>query len=335
MGIIRSIRSGAGKAAFEADKLRRLNAIQSIIRSLEEEIRESTYRVGQVALELHQAGLLTQSELLQVCDHLVMLYSQKVAREQEIRAVRVEEYVEPQRETRYSRLCPNGHGELPSTAMFCPVCGSRAVDAPTPAPSSRFCPSCGMSLTADTRFCPTCGAGVPQAQPTRPAPPPPAAVREPVKAGPIVFSSLPSEKPQTLPPAVGARHCPACGTALVAEAIFCPGCGGSVADVVVPIPPLPAKPVEQELAPRSAKAEELSETRYCPTCGTALIPEAVFCPSCGEKALNTIIPPPPLRAQRIEEIPVEEVRDESALAESSTSEDSGRPDAETEEPLES
>ena len=235
------IRSGAGRAAFEADKLRRVNSVQSIIKSLQEEINQTFFRAGRVAFELHQAGQVAQPELQQVCGHLTMLHGQVIARGHEIEAIRDQEYVEPRREPQYGRLCPNGHGELPPQAKFCPVCGAQAVSAPPPAATSKFCPACGTELLPEARFCPGCGAAVPRPSPAPAAPPP---VPEPeAPPVPAVEPSLPVTPaieplppaaqgfPLPPPPALEPLHCPNCGSSLVPEAIFCPRCGEDVASI--------------------------------------------------------------------------------------------------------
>lgn len=209
-GILGRIRSGAGRAALEADKLRRITSVQSIIKSLKEEIDQAFSRAGYVAFDLHQAGRITQPELREICERIAALQAQIAAREREIETTRSEAYVEPTRGPQYGHLCPNGHGELPSEAQFCPVCGAQAIDVPSPV-ASAFCPACSAALVPGARFCPKCGAPVPE-----PSPP------SPVEQPPYV----PEESPPTPPPPVAASSlCPMCGASLVPEAAFCPDCG--------------------------------------------------------------------------------------------------------------
>lgn len=61
------IRSGAGKAAFEADKLRRMNAIQSGIKGLKDEVRRALNRVGDVAYDLYRDEQIDQPALEEAC----------------------------------------------------------------------------------------------------------------------------------------------------------------------------------------------------------------------------------------------------------------------------
>ena len=62
------VRSGAGKAAFEADKLRRVTAAQSDLRGLREEMNRAVNLIGRVAFDLHQRGQDSPPELRAACD---------------------------------------------------------------------------------------------------------------------------------------------------------------------------------------------------------------------------------------------------------------------------
>ena len=212
------IRSGAGRAAFEADKMRRIASIQSTIKSVKEEINEAFYRAGQVAYESYREGQVTQPKLLGACERIGSLQAQIMAREQEIEVIRNEAFSEPEHQSQYGYLCPNGHGELPSGAKFCPVCGSQAVHVPPPPPdeTGSTCPTCGAEVGSVARFCPACGSAT--SQPSL-AP----SAEEP-----------PQEEAETPPPPPAQVDplCARCGSSLVPGAIFCPDCGYRVEEEV-------------------------------------------------------------------------------------------------------
>jgi len=263
-GIFDRIRSGAGRTALEADKLRRIASVQSVIKSLKEEINQAFYRAGYVAFDTYRAGRITQPELRKACEHIAALQAQIAAREREIEAIRSEAYVEPTRGPRYGYMCPNGHGELPAGAQFCSVCGAQAIHVPPPA-TGTFCPACGTALVPGARFCPACGAAVPE--PSLPSP---------VEQQPYV----PEESPPTPSLPIAGVSCSTCGAVLVPEARFCPECGAAVPE---PSPPPAAEqqphvPEESLPTPPPAAAPTL-----CPKCGAFLVPEAVFCPDCGHR----------------------------------------------------
>ena len=314
-GIFNRIRSGAGRATFEADKQRRILAIQATVRGLRREIEQSVQRVGGVAMGLYHAGRLAEPELQQVCQETAALQAQVAAQEREIESIRQETFVEPTygptagAGAAYGDVCPNGHGALPAGARFCPVCGAQAVYRAPPA-AGTFCPSCGAALVPGASFCPSCGA--PQQAVAPQAPPPPEA-----------SAPLPPQPP------AGARVCSNCGTVLPAEATFCGQCGQPVAApttveeapaateiepaaVLEPIATEPepmATEIESKLSMEEAafepepKAPEdeaflgvapSDSLNRCSACGTPLVPEAAFCPECGQvvaRAEEAVAPP--------------------------------------------
>jgi uncharacterized OB-fold protein len=191
--------------------------------------------------------------------------------------------VEPTRGPQYGHMCPNGHGELPPGAQFCPVCGAQAIYMPPPA-AGALCPACGAALVPGARFCPKCGAPVPE-----PSPP------SPVEQPPYV----PEESPPTPPPPVADVSCPACGAALVSGARFCPECGAAIPE---PSPPPVAEqpPYVPEESPPAPPPPVAGVS--CPACGAALVPEARFCPECGATVPE---PSPPPAAEQQPHVPEE------------------------------
>ena len=305
------IRSGAGKAAFEADKLRRVASVQSTINGLKKEVEKAYYQIGQVAYGLYGNGRITQPELKESCDRLAGLQTGITAHEQEIAAIRAEEFVEPQVSfsPQYGRICPNGHGAISAQDTFCQTCGAKAVYVPPPMPtlagSIATCPNCGTPLTADARFCATCG------QPT-------------------------SKPSLTLVPDPAMGACPNCGVPFLPDAVFCAECGHRVEpDEVVesetvepeesdmetemslaeeplvsgweeeveetgetavileanePAMDLLDEPLLETTAetPITAEEENSDETAKqkigaCPVCGSHLLSDAAFCAECGHQ----------------------------------------------------
>ena len=207
-GIINRLRSGAGKAGLEADKLRRVTTIQMTIRSFRQEIEKGIGQVGQVAFALYQQGQITQPELQElqtVCYSVASLYAQIAAHEKEIESIRSEEYDDPEQAT-YGHICPNGHGRLAPETRFCPKCGATAIDVHPP--TMVRCNQCGTSLDANIRFCSNCGTPV-----TPPA------------QAPFSHSPTLSESVQGMPSPSLDRTCPNCTATLTEDAIFCIECG--------------------------------------------------------------------------------------------------------------
>jgi hypothetical protein len=278
------LRTGAGKAAFEADKLRRVASVQSTIKSLKEEVNKAFYQVGHVAYALYSQGKVAQPELKEVCDHLAALQAQIAGHEQEIESIRAEKYVEPAASStsQYGRVCPNGHGPIPLPNNFCQTCGARAVDISPPAPAAAvLCRNCHSPLPDAASFCANCG------------------------------------QPVAEPMADASAACRNCGAALPADSLFCSECGQPVVtetvkpeaeagqdpaeaadqtgaewptevtldwDDVEDETPFPLGETREQTV--AVNTLETQEAGTCPACDNPLLPDATFCAECGYRVLN-------------------------------------------------
>ena len=156
------MRSRAGQAAFEAEKMRQITALQLKIRTLRQQGEQAAQQAGTIAYQLYRAGQVTPPALQQACAALDMLETQIATHEQEIEQIRAQPYVAPAAPM-VSLICPQGHGVLLPGDSFCQQCGARGV-----MPASNLCPHCHAPLPPNARFCTVCGNPVAAA-----APPPP------------------------------------------------------------------------------------------------------------------------------------------------------------------
>jgi RNA polymerase subunit RPABC4/transcription elongation factor Spt4 len=172
-GFLDKIKSGADKAAFEADRLRRQTQAQSALSKLKNDVNTQTAALGQKALALYDAGALAQPELLAVCQQMDALRQRIAVQEAEVERIRQEKPMDapapaeapapvPARAPAPSgHICPDCQTPLPADIRFCPECGAKAVDLAPPAPpeppAHKVCANCGASVPAGSRFCPECG----------------------------------------------------------------------------------------------------------------------------------------------------------------------------------
>jgi hypothetical protein len=191
-GLFGHLRSTAGKAAFEAEKVRRVAGLQSTIRSLKADTNRVYYEAGQLVFGLYEAGEIEQPALEAICGRILALRSEIAAREQEIEQIRREPYLEATLDASgRAEVCPNGHGPLISGARFCQVCG--AVGVLPGSVSTSTCARCGAALQEGARFCLNCGHAV-----------------TPEPAGATT------------------GRCRNCGAELIPKAQFCADCGAGV-----------------------------------------------------------------------------------------------------------
>lgn len=157
-GFIDRLRSGAGKAAFEADKLRRIAAEQSSLKTLKEEVKKITQELGALTYDLHGSGRVQQPELVQICRRIDALQAQIASLEEKLEAIRAEEFVEEAAAATYTgRVCPRGHGPIAPENNFCVHCGAAAIVAAPPQSQGPVCDECGADLPREARFCTECG----------------------------------------------------------------------------------------------------------------------------------------------------------------------------------
>jgi len=207
-GFLDRLKKGADRAAFEAERLRRIASVRSEINALKGRVKQNRKSLGIRALELFDADHLTQPELLEICEQIAALRQQVAEKEAKIEAIRQETLPEEPEPALYGHICPRCKIRLPDEAQFCPRCGGPAADVLPPtlpeAPAGRLCSNCGERLVEGAVSCPSCGTKV-----KAPAPAP-------------------------------VRVCASCGTPLVEGAVFCPECGTRVEE------PEPVAAVEGE-----------------------------------------------------------------------------------------
>jgi rubrerythrin len=157
-GIFGSIRQGAAPAAFEADKLRRVNQVQSEITALKRQVNQHTTQLSDRAIELYKTGELTQVDLVAECEQIASQRDQitlKQTRVEEIQQETMKEEGAPSEGV----TCPVCGTPIPDGASFCPACGAAAG---APEPEEALCTNCQASISADTVFCLRCGTRVQQ-----------------------------------------------------------------------------------------------------------------------------------------------------------------------------
>lgn len=243
MSFFDQLRSGAEKAAFEADKVRRIASEQAAIRSLRADLEKAVQAIGNTTFSLYQEGKINHPELEQVLQQAAAVQNKIEEREQRIAAIRAEEF-EATAGAQYGRICPNGHGAIPEQDNFCQHCGAQAIYVPPPA--ERQCPHCGASLVSEARFCSGCG-------------------------NPVTESTEPAEE-----------ACPKCGAALESGAAFCIECGHRIEQKAEPSL-APAEAMTEEPSPTPEESETPDEEQVSAAEADPELPETIIEQAPGEE----------------------------------------------------
>jgi RNA polymerase subunit RPABC4/transcription elongation factor Spt4 len=193
-GHIKSAIQGIRNQWTEVDRRRRINQLNSQVKTLQTEMKQLTEALGLQTLSLFDAGKISNPELARLCERIGELRTEIQERRSELNNLKAQAVTA-------SSQCPKCQAEVPATAEFCPKCGTRVRMAQTepasgapPAAQQRVrlrCPKCKTILPPDAGFCPTCGAKL--------------------------------KMPQNAP--TSKQFCASCGAEMGASARFCPVCG--------------------------------------------------------------------------------------------------------------
>ncbi len=125
--ILGKLKSGASKAAFDADKLMKVRKIEGDITQLKKQIDNFQERLGEITYLSYVNKEPQSQEAIDYCEKLTALEQQVVAKQEEIKTIQAEIY-------------------------------GQAAPASAPVVTNfQKCPNCGKMNAANTKFCAECG----------------------------------------------------------------------------------------------------------------------------------------------------------------------------------
>lgn len=157
-GQIQSAIGGLRQRMADAERNRKINQIKQEIRDLQSQEAQAINALSAQVLALHEAGSLSQPELVSLCRGVDEVRAQIREQEAELRKVQP---LQP--DAGADTRCPHCGAAVVAGAAFCQTCGGRIAKEVKPAPV-RYCVHCGAQLREGARFCPKCGQTVPQSQ---------------------------------------------------------------------------------------------------------------------------------------------------------------------------
>ncbi len=162
-GQIQSAISGIRQRMADADRKRKINQVKQELQTLRSQEAQAINALSAQVLALHEAGSLTQPELVSLCRGVDEIRAEIKVQEAELEKLQPTPSRPPQDEQPQAAAgsrCPSCGVAVMQGAAFCQSCGTRLVEEEPPAPIL-FCVHCGAQLREGARFCPKCGESVP------------------------------------------------------------------------------------------------------------------------------------------------------------------------------
>ena len=146
------LKSGAGKVAFEADKMGRLNKAQNDLSQIKHQIETSFTKLGEQFYHhfLNQEG--EAPDYAEICAKITELERLQAVKAEEVQHISAETYNQPGSAPAPAPVA----APAPPPAHVVPAPVSEEETAPA-APETKFCSNCGKEMAVTVKFCPDCG----------------------------------------------------------------------------------------------------------------------------------------------------------------------------------
>ena len=136
----KSVSKAAEQARFEADKLMRINKLNSDVSALTGEVEGATASIGTKVMELIEAGSLDIPEIGELVAQVKSLNSQLEAKNAELESAKAAKFEEGGAKSQPAEEAPPlSLDDVPSTTS-CPECNAPVAEG------AKFCPECGHKM---------------------------------------------------------------------------------------------------------------------------------------------------------------------------------------------
>ena len=154
--ISKSITQGVDRAKFEAEKFQKTTRLQGEVNEFRRQMDGKLAELGQKAYELQRAGQIQSASIAELATAVDQLRSALVVKEEELKQTQAEVFVEP----------PPAPGQAPAQAQQVPISydapaqPAQPVQPPPPTTGTKGCGVCGFVMPTTAMFCPNCGTRV-------------------------------------------------------------------------------------------------------------------------------------------------------------------------------
>ena len=150
------LKSGAGKAAFDVDKMGRVNKAKGEITKFKQQIDALYLKLGEITYNQFANPGSAAPDISEMCQNITELNRQITQKNDDIVRINAETYA-PQGAPAPAPVPPVTQAPTPAQATPSPVNVAPVAADAAPAASSKFCPNCGKEMGVAVKFCPDCG----------------------------------------------------------------------------------------------------------------------------------------------------------------------------------
>ncbi len=147
--ISRQISQGVDRAKFEAEKFQKTTRLQSEAQDLRQQVEQKLGELGQRAYDLQRAGQINSATLAELVNTVDKLRAALLGKEEELKQTQAEVFVEP--------TTPTPTAAPPQQV---PISVEQTHPSTQPAVGSKVCGSCQFQMPTSAMFCPNCGSRV-------------------------------------------------------------------------------------------------------------------------------------------------------------------------------
>ena len=148
------LKSGAGKVAFEADKMGRLNKAQGELGQLKRQIETHYTKLGEMYYHHYVSQDEDASGYNEICAQIAEFERQVGVKTEDVARINAETYNPPG-----SVPAPPPPQPHIATAPLPPMPVEETPEPPAAA-ATKFCSNCGKEMAVAVKFCPDCGTKV-------------------------------------------------------------------------------------------------------------------------------------------------------------------------------
>ncbi len=126
------LKTGASKAAFDADKLMRVRKAEGEVGQLKKQIDDIQERLGEITYLSYIHKEPQSQDAVDYCEKLIVLEQQVISKQEEIKKIQAENFGQPSSPTSAPIdpnfvKCPNCAKMNVSNTKFCAECGTKLV----------------------------------------------------------------------------------------------------------------------------------------------------------------------------------------------------------------